>query len=108
VDIYGPNGAQVCQFHSLLLSGLGPMRPSQILFAAHLDQARSAALELHAQFEAFVEALRLRGRTGQQVHIVVVELINEMHEASRRIKALIVKTRHAAQQQRVVVAEISI
>ena len=84
------------------------MRPSQIVFAAHLNQARSAALKLHAQFEALVEALRLRGRTRQKIYIAVVKLINEMHEASRRIKAFIVKTRHAAQQQRVVVAEISI
>src|SRR5438874_2556932 len=86
-------GKRVSSFHDAGTAGamavpvFGPMRPREVRLRAHLHETRGGALEL-LRLEAFVggiERVRLRRGRSDQLHIHVVECVDEDDEALRGV-----------------------
>ena len=82
----------------------GAVRPRQIGLRAHLDEARSGALEL-LRLEALIRAikrLRLGFRRGDELHVHVVERVYEDDEPLGGIAPLEGEDRDAVENDGVV------
>ena len=82
----------------------GAVRPRQISLRAHLDQARGGALELLRliTFVAAIERVGLRLGRGDQLHVHVVEGVDQDDEALGGIAVVESHHRHAVENDGVV------
>src|SRR3546814_8453193 len=78
------------------------MRRIEIFVRLHLHQPAHRALELECVPTLWVEFVRRRLGRHDEVDLMLVEHVDQRHEALRLVAVLLLQSRHAVEYQRVI------